>query len=154
MRVELGDHLLAQIRRHVESTYPEEACGVLVGRDWGDRRTVERVHALANASRELRTRAYQIAPEDFLLVDKEARETGLEVVGFYHSHPDHPPAPSRADRETAWPYYVYLIAAVWQGRMEKVQAFSLGSGEQGLVSSELRIVTKPRPNTGGMEARA
>ena len=106
-----------QIHAHVRRAYPEEGCGVLLGRDDGGVRTVERVLPCENRGAASRTRRYLIGPEDFLAADREARGAGLDVVGFFHSHPDHVAAPSGFDLEHAWPYYSYLIVSVEQGRV-------------------------------------
>jgi proteasome lid subunit RPN8/RPN11 len=144
MTVELPGRLLEQLRTHLEAAYPEEGCGVLVGRDREARRTVERVHALANARRRARARAYRIAPEAFLAVEKRARQDGLEVVGFFHSHPDRPARPSRSDLKAAWPYYVYLIGAVSRGRLDDVRAFTLDPGGRRFEAADLRAPLEDR----------
>ena len=105
-----------QVHTHLCRAYPEEGCGVLVGQDHGERRMVERVVPLDNRGEAERNRRYLIAPEQLLVVEREAREAGLDVLGFYHSHPDHPARPSAFDLEHAWPYYSYLIVSVAGGR--------------------------------------
>lgn len=105
--------LLEEILQHVERTYPSEGCGALVGSlsDDGRRRSLRAV-PLANAAVENLRRRYRIAPEDLIRIQRSARADGLEVLGYYHSHPDAEPLPSEHDRETAWPWYVYLIVRV------------------------------------------
>ncbi len=104
---EIHDHLLA--------AYPEESCGVLIGRESDGAREVERVVRCENRRPDARGTRYLIAPEQFLAADREARAAGLEVLGFFHSHPDHPAEPSAFDLEHAWPYYSYLIVSVSSG---------------------------------------
>ena len=95
MTREHSDTMLA----HALDGYPFEVCGVLVGRA-GDRR-VRRVVRVANQEQEEPRVRYVIAPEDHLRVQREAREAGEEIIGFYHSHPDHPARPSETDRRIA-----------------------------------------------------
>jgi proteasome lid subunit RPN8/RPN11 len=84
-----------------------------------------RVVPLDNLREDARSNRYLIAPEQLLAVDRSAREAGLEVLGFFHSHPDHPPEPSGFDREHAWPWYSYLIVAVERGRNAGQRAWRL-----------------------------
>jgi proteasome lid subunit RPN8/RPN11 len=86
---------------HARTGYPYEVCGMLVGRGpEGDRR-VDEVVAVTNRETEAPRVRYQIAPEDQIRVQREARERGWEIVGYYHSHPDHPARPSETDRRIA-----------------------------------------------------
>ena len=116
-----------QIHAHLLSTYPEEGCGVLLGREVGDVRVVERVAPLVNRHPDSRHNRYLIAPENVLEAEREAREAGLDVVGFFHSHPDHSAAPSAFDLKNAWPYYVYLIVSVERGRVADARAWRLAA---------------------------
>jgi proteasome lid subunit RPN8/RPN11 len=88
------------IEDHARSGYPNEVCGVLVGRRESEV-TVEGVIPVENRERELPRVRYQIAPEDLLRIQRESRASQRDVVGFYHSHPDHPARPSETDRRIA-----------------------------------------------------
>jgi proteasome lid subunit RPN8/RPN11 len=114
-----------QVHAHLCRAYPEEGCGVLLGRDEGAMRTVERVVSFENQREDSRRNRYLISPEQLLTVEREAREEGLDVLGFFHSHPDHPAMPSAFDLEHAWPYYSYLIVSVEQGRVADARAWRL-----------------------------
>ena len=116
-----------EIHTHLCHAYPEEGCGVLLGREEGEVRVVERVAPLVNRSKDSRHNRYLIAPENVLEAEREAREVGLDVVGFFHSHPDHPAAPSAFDLEHAWPYYVYLIVSIERGRVTDTRAWRLAT---------------------------
>jgi proteasome lid subunit RPN8/RPN11 len=96
------------VRRHGEDTYPHECCGALVGR--GDR--VTEVVALPNTTEEGPRRRFLVRPSDYLAAERRARELGGDLVGFYHSHPDHPARPSQYDLDHAWPTFAYVIVAV------------------------------------------
>jgi len=117
----------AEIDAHLLAAYPEEGCGVLLGRDAGGARVIERVIPFENQREDERGRRYLIAPEQLFVAEREAREAGLDVVGFFHSHPDHPAVPSAFDLEHAWPYYSYLIVSVGRGRVVDARSWRLAA---------------------------
>ncbi len=108
---------LHTISRHASISYPEECCGVLIGRHQSGATFVERILSVGNARGGDRESRYLISPETVLAAHKEARALGLDVVGYYHSHPDHPAVPSAADREEAWAGKSYLIVGVEKRRV-------------------------------------
>ncbi|HEX2252922.1 MAG TPA: M67 family metallopeptidase [Thermoanaerobaculia bacterium] len=118
---------LTVIHRHASATYPEECCGVLVGRELRGIQGVfvERVLSVGNAREESRENRFLIPPETVLAAQKEARAAGLDVVGYYHSHPDHPARPSEFDREHAWPGLSYLIVSVEKGQAVETRSWRL-----------------------------
>ncbi len=99
------------IRRHGQETYPHECCGAMVGRDGH----VTGVVALPNTTDEGPRRRFLVRPSDYRLAEGRARELGAELLGFYHSHPDHPARPSQYDLDHAWPTFAYVIVAVAAG---------------------------------------
>ncbi len=99
------------IRRHGQDAYPHECCGALVGRD--DR--VIDVVALPNTTEEGPRRRFLVRPSDYRFAEARAAELGGELLGFYHSHPDHPARPSQYDLEHAWPTFAYIIVSVAAG---------------------------------------
>jgi proteasome lid subunit RPN8/RPN11 len=116
----------SRILRHGERAYPEEACGGLLGlRQGGCAVDVMDAVPLANASEGERRRRYLIGPDDVLGLERRADVADLMVVGYYHSHPDAPASPSSADREHAWPGYIYLIVSVEKGQTTSVRAWQL-----------------------------
>ena len=120
--------LLERIREHGRATYPEECCGVMLGRfDRATGRTeVARLVAEENQREdEHRHNRYLISPQSVLRADREARAEGLSIVGYYHSHPDHPSRPSDFDRDHAWPDQSYLIVAVAGGQAASAQSWRL-----------------------------
>jgi proteasome lid subunit RPN8/RPN11 len=96
------------IRTHGQETYPHECCGALVGR--GDH--VSAIVALPNTTEEGPRRRFLVRPSDYREAEHRAGEIGAELLGFYHSHPDHPARPSQYDLEHAWPTFAYIIVAV------------------------------------------
>jgi proteasome lid subunit RPN8/RPN11 len=111
-RLSLVASVESAIRRHGEETYPHECCGALVGRDDCTTHTV----ALPNTTEEGPRRRFLVRPSDYRLAEQRARELGGELLGFYHSHPDHPSRPSQYDLDHAWPTFAYVIVAVAAGR--------------------------------------
>jgi proteasome lid subunit RPN8/RPN11 len=96
------------IRRHGQETYPHECCGALLGRDGA----VIDVAPLPNTTEEGPRRRFLVRPSDYQLAERRATEMGAELLGFYHSHPDHPARPSQYDLDHAWPTFAYIIVAV------------------------------------------
>ena len=129
------------IRSHGERTYPHECCGFLFGRLDGDVRRVSATHEIENAREEsARHNRYLIGPDDYRLAEKAAREARLDVLGFYHSHPDHPAEPSVFNRDHAWPWYAYVIVAVARGKSEAMNAFRLEEDRSRLAPETIEIV--------------
>ena len=103
-----------EIASHGERDYPYECCGLLIGRfAESGRKLVAETYPISNArEEEAKRNRFLIRPEELLNGEKYAAENNLEVVGFYHSHPDHPALPSQFDLEHAWPTYSYIIVSV------------------------------------------
>ena len=109
------------IRRHGEETYPHECCGALVGRGDAATDTV----ALPNTTEEGPRRRFLVRPSDYRLAEQRATELGGELLGFYHSHPDHPAKPSQYDLDHAWPTFAYVIVSVAVGKSELMTVWFL-----------------------------
>jgi proteasome lid subunit RPN8/RPN11 len=109
------------IRRHGEETYPHECCGALVGRGDG----VTDAVALPNTTEEGPRRRFLVRPSDYRLAEQRATELGSELLGFYHSHPDHPAKPSQYDLDHAWPTFAYVIVAVAAGASQAMTVWFL-----------------------------
>ena len=129
LRIRMSEQLAAMIRKHGAETYPHECCGALLGRDSagngnGDREIVA-ILALANQREDSPRNRFSVAPRDVIDADKAAQANGLEVVGWYHSHPDHPARPSEYDREHAWPWYSYVILKVEKGEAREMTSWRL-----------------------------
>ncbi len=134
-----------KIRRHGEETYPNECCGILVGMSEGDVRTVQSAIRCNNVRADSPQTRYNIDARDLVRAQREARESGLVVVGFYHSHPDHPAQWSQTDLEEAhWIGCSYVITAVECGKTTQTKSFSLtGSREEdkAMVEEDVVLVT-------------
>jgi proteasome lid subunit RPN8/RPN11 len=116
-QLKISSELADKLRAHGVQTYPHECCGALLGRDTevADRRVYREIHALhplVNRRDDSPKNRFSVTSQDVLDAEKAALQQGLEVVGWYHSHPDHPARPSQYDRDHAWPWYSYIIVSV------------------------------------------
>jgi proteasome lid subunit RPN8/RPN11 len=120
------------LRQHGEETYPHECCGVLLGRfDDDGSRTVSRAARCGNTRADSPHNRYNIDPIDFIRIQKEGRDRGEDIVGFYHSHPDHPARWSATDLAEA--HYVgcsYVITSVEKGNATITNSFELGGSDE------------------------
>ncbi len=138
MTVILDPQVVATIRRHGREAYPWECCGALLGRETPGGRRIAVALPLENERSQERERRYLIRPGQVLAAEREARARGLLLLGFYHSHPDHPAVPSTFDREHAWPWYTYLILAVDRGRDGDLRGWQLREDRSGFDEVPLK----------------
>jgi proteasome lid subunit RPN8/RPN11 len=125
-RIEIAPSAQADMNAHAERAFPEECCGTLLGHDRDDGvREVTRVLPVENTKDENRKRRYLIDPRALLAAEKEARAAGLDVVGIYHSHPNHPSRASDFDRDHAMPFWSYVIISCMEGVTAQVQSWRL-----------------------------
>lgn len=110
---------------HGKEGYPHEVCGIILGTCSGDTKKAVEIRKAGNLNTDRAHDRYEMDPKDLLAAEKEARELGIEVVGFYHTHPDHPDAPSEFDRQRAWPMYSYLIISVRDGKDVSIKSWQL-----------------------------
>lgn len=123
--IRLSPSAEAAIREHGRSAYPEECCGALFGVS-GDREArVTEAEPVENAQNDERQRRFRIEPQEYRRLEALARERGRDLLGFYHSHPDHPAAPSDYDREHALPFFHYVVLAVAAGEPSDMGSFVL-----------------------------
>jgi proteasome lid subunit RPN8/RPN11 len=129
MTIAIGALELEAIRRHGEADYPHECCGLLIGTfDENGRKAALEILPIGNAREDAAKRnRFLIAPEDLMRAEKHARQSGRDVVGFYHSHPDHPAVPSQFDLDHAWPVYSYVIVSVREGVAQDLHSYELRS---------------------------
>jgi proteasome lid subunit RPN8/RPN11 len=130
-RLVISARHLQTIGRHAVVIYPDECCGVLIGRSSPDATVVERILSVGNERQDSRHNRFLIRPETVLAAHKEARGLGLDVVGYYHSHPDHPACPSDFDREHAWPGMSYLIVSLEGRTVVETRSWRLADGREG-----------------------
>lgn len=113
--MKISSCVLDRIKEHGKRTYPEECCGVLLGKVDREEKVVRDLLEIENEREDQRQRRFLITPEAYQDADKQARKLGLDILGFYHSHPDHPARPSQYDLEHAWAWFCYLITRVENG---------------------------------------
>jgi proteasome lid subunit RPN8/RPN11 len=144
--LKLPEAVYNAMRRHAEETYPHECCGILLGHSEPGGGAAA-VHEVSEAIRAGNTRTdsahnrYNIAPQELVRAQRQGREKGLDIVGFYHSHPDHPAQWSQTDfAEAHWIGCSYVITAVERGRAQTTNSFLLaGSSEEDKRFEDERI---------------
>jgi len=142
--LKLGRSHYESIRQHGEETYPHECCGVLLGQFEGDVRLVTSVARCGNTRTDSPQNRYHIDPKELVRIQREARERGEDIIGFYHSHPDHPAQWSSTDlAEAHWLGCSYVITSVEKGKAVVTNSVGLtGSdeNEKQLVNENVEIV--------------
>jgi proteasome lid subunit RPN8/RPN11 len=131
------------IRAHGQETYPHECCGALLGR--GD--YVSGIVALPNTTEEGPRRRFLVRPSDYREAERRAGELGAELLGFYHSHPDHPARPSQYDLDHAWPTFAYVIVAVASGVAGDMTVWHLKDDRSTFEEGSLHYGENPHPDT-------
>jgi proteasome lid subunit RPN8/RPN11 len=131
-----------QIEAEGAQAYPNECCGIMIGRDMSDgactRRIVERLEPMANVfDAAQQRRRFAVDPLALMRAEKSAAAEGRLVIGFYHSHPDHPARPSEYDREHAWPFYSYVIVSIAQGSAVDMTSWILDDQSQTFSRQEI-----------------
>ena len=120
---------LEKILAQAEKDYPYETCGLLLGKIQGDVRIAFGAYETPNANPDRKNDRYEIDPKDYMKAEDKAREFGLEIVGVYHSHPDHPDRPSQFDEERAFEGFSYIIVSVQKGRAVSYRSWELVEGK-------------------------
>jgi proteasome lid subunit RPN8/RPN11 len=143
-QLKISPELADKIRSHGAQTYPHECCGALLGRDTEvvDRRVYREIHALhplVNRRDDSPNNRFSVTSQDVLDAEKAARQKGLEVVGWYHSHPDHPARPSQYDRDHAWPWYSYIIVSVANRIPEEMTSWRLADDRTEFECEEIGL---------------
>jgi proteasome lid subunit RPN8/RPN11 len=156
MSIKLDKSQSEAIRRHGSADYPNECCGILLGHADGAHKEVLEVVALKNLrldaaraqellpleapGRESERNRFLIDPLEQLRVEKDARARKLDVVGYYHSHPDHPARPSEYDRNHAWPWYSYVIVSVERGNPTAMTSWVLSDDRSRFDPEPMEVV--------------
>lgn len=129
--LKLRKNELEQIRRHGEETYPHECCGVMLGTMEGDARVVASVVRCGNTRSDSPHNRYHIDPRELVRIQREGRDRGEDIIGFYHSHPDHPAQWSTTDlAEAHWIGCSYVITSVEKGKASKTNSFELSGRDE------------------------
>jgi proteasome lid subunit RPN8/RPN11 len=123
--LKIQDLLLKRIHAHGVETYPHECCGALLGRDDDSGREIVELMPLENRRNDSPRNRFEVTPDDVRMAEKTAREKKIDLIGWYHSHPDAPARPSEFDREHAWPWYSYIIVSVQKGEPKDTTSWRL-----------------------------
>ena len=141
MALMLGAGVDEAIRDHGRQTYPHECCGAMLGRAG----VVVEACPLPNTTEEGPRRRFLVRPQDYRAAERRATELGLELLGFYHSHPDHPARPSQYDLDHAWPVFSYVIVSVREGLAAELTSWRLredrAAFDEELVTVEPAAIT-------------
>ena len=145
MTLVLDPRHVSAIRRHGEADYPAEACGLIGGSVEGNHKVAVQLVPLVNRRTDSARNRYLIDPESFRRGEERLARDGLDVIGVYHSHPDHPPIPSAFDREHAWPRLSYVIVDVERGRAAHMKSWVLADDrgifeEEEITNEEQKVV--------------
>lgn len=144
MLVRMSPALAEDIRRHGARGYPYEVCGALLGRESQAEgaaalREVLVVLPLENRREGSRHNRFSLTPEDVRRAEQAAGERGMETLGWYHSHPDHPARPSEFDREHAWPWYSYVILSVASQVPGDLTSWRLADDRSGYTAERIEL---------------
>jgi len=150
--LKMSTEISQKIRQHGAQTYPHECCGALLGRDAASDdgtaapggaqpplREILALFPLVNRREDSPHNRFSVTAEDVRDAEKAAREKKLDVVGWYHSHPDHPARPSQYDREHAWPWYSYVIVSVADGKPAEMTSWRLSDDRSDYACEEIAI---------------
>ncbi len=137
--VRISKESVRNIEDHGKETYPEECCGILLGTNDGDERVILDVAGLDNHQEENRRRRFLVTPKQYLEAERTASERGLQLLGFYHSHPDHPAIPSEFDREHALPWFIYIVLSVDHGAPKTMTSWLLSESRERFVEIPLSV---------------
>ena len=138
--INISKELAQKISFHGEKTYPEECCGAILGIDQDGVRMVKEVHEIHNAQDASRDRRFLVTPDQYQNAERAAKEKHFELLGFYHSHPNHPAEPSQFDLEHAMPWFSYVIVSVMGGRAGHMTAWVLNESRKRFDEQSLNIV--------------
>jgi proteasome lid subunit RPN8/RPN11 len=141
--IQLAENHRKEIAAHGERDYPHECCGLLLGNfDENKAKLVVETYPISNArEEEAKRNRFLIRPEELMRGERYAETKGLEVIGFYHSHPDHPAVPSKYDLEHAWPVYSYIIVSVKAGKAEDLCSWEMNPDRSHFAEEEFKTST-------------
>jgi len=127
--------VLEKMKRHLEQTYPYEGCGVLLGKH----DVITMIHEGNNIRKDRPEDRFLLDPSDILYAEKIGKQKGIDIIGFYHSHPDHPAKPSSTDLNDAWEDYYYLIISINKGNPADMSLFRFSGESNNFLQETLKI---------------
>ena len=143
MKLEISQQLLDDIHAHGEEAYPAEGAGFMLGNSDRELRLVTAILKLPNAREEsAQHNRYLLTPQDVLHSEQEAARRGLDVIGVFHSHPDHPNQPSEFDRDWAMPWFSYIITSVQNGEAAGSRSWRLTDNRAAFIEEAIQITSE------------
>jgi proteasome lid subunit RPN8/RPN11 len=139
----VNSEIAESIRGYGARDYPNETCGAMLGLDGAEGREVRALFPLTNRREDSPRNRFSITGDDFRAAEHAAKKQGLELVGWYHSHPDHPARPSEYDREHAWPWYSYVIVSVAAGEPREMTSWQLSDDRSVFQPEEIAWAAPP-----------
>src|ERR1700722_15053878 len=137
--LKIAEDVLRQIYDHMEASYPNECCGVMIGTTDGETRVAHTFRKCKNLKTERAHDRYEMDPLDILKTQREFENSPWDIVGIYHSHPDHPSRPSQTDTDRAWQDYSYVIVSVQKGTVASANSWLLNESERRFYEEPLVI---------------
>ena len=138
MSIELSRELISIIKRHGEVCFPNECCGFLLGAAENGKKRVRDTRPIENArEQDQQYHRFLITPDTFRLTEQEARDGGLEIIGFYHSHPNAEAQPSDYDLDHAWPWYSYLICSIREEKAQEMTSWVMADDRSAFQGEEI-----------------
>jgi proteasome lid subunit RPN8/RPN11 len=141
LELKISETLVERIETHGAETYPHECCGALLGREADGSREVLDLLPLSNRRDDSPRNRFELTPEDVRLAEQTGRQKRMELLGWYHSHPDAPARPSEFDREHAWPWYSYIILSVRKGEPRNMTSWRLQDDRSAYGSEAIEIAS-------------
>jgi len=148
MALLVSDEVLKKIWAHGEENYPHEGAGLLLGSEDGQRRVVDILPIENSREEESRHNRYLITAKDMLKGEQKAEELGLDVVGIFHSHPDHPNLPSEYDRDWAMPWYSYIITSIQDGKSAGSRSWRLNGDRSSFTEETISPIPEEHQKSG------
>ncbi|MFW0884178.1 M67 family metallopeptidase [Candidatus Acidulodesulfobacterium sp. H_13] len=140
MAIIIQKNELEIIKKHAAEIFPYEACGGLLGKIEGNDKIIVKVYPAENRFGKITWDSFEIEPKDMLEMDKISRKEDLEILGFYHSHPNHPAIPSSFDINASWPYYSYVILSVKGNNITDIKSYLMPDKNSTPVVEEVTII--------------
>lgn len=135
----VNSEIAESIRGYGARDYPNETCGAMLGVEGAEGREVRALFPLTNRRDDSPRNRFSITADDFRSAERTAKEQGLELVGWYHSHPDHPAHPSQYDQDHAWPWYSYIIVSVHNGSPQDMTSWRLSDDRHAFSPEGIEI---------------
>ena len=142
--IEILTELLNRIKVHGEEIYNEECCGALFGNYDDETRTIVDLLEFQNEKEESKQNRFLITPDQYKLAERLAKERNLELLGFYHSHPDHPAQPSQFDVDHALPWFIYVIVSINEGNANNLTAWILKEDRSGFNHQKIKVIEEKK----------